>query len=233
MKKMFKTIVAVVSVASIFFTGCSDVSESVSESKNAYIADSRLGEYADIGSSIYDALELKFGSAENARNAISSMSDNEDDVISSESLLTSGLVSERVAAYITRIDFAIDSSEEATAAISAITDIELDAMKALNGEDLTAVMSYAESSKATITYFDNASDDLYSRSAWSRFRKRATRVVKKAAKAAAACAIVGAISGIPEGPIGIVTEAACGAVFGATIGTIVGIADEVDDWRQK
>ncbi|MBR4374505.1 MAG: hypothetical protein IKP49_09115 [Treponema sp.] len=232
MKKLFKTIVAAVSVASLFFTGCSDVGESVDESKNAYIADSRLGEYADIGSSIYDALALEFGSAENARNAISSMSDNDDDV-SSESLLESGLVNEKVSAYITRIDFAIDSSEEASAAISAITDIELDAMNALNGEDLTAVMSYAESSKATITYFDNAADDSFSRSAWSRFKKRVKRVMKKAAKAAAVCAVLGAISGITEGPIGMLTEAAYGAVLGATIGTIVGIADEVDDWRQK
>lgn len=231
MKKIFTTTVAAVAAMSLFLASCGDVStDSETESKVAYSSDSRFAEYAEIGTSVYAALEKEYGGSEGARAVLNGISDDEEDFASADLLVSNGYVSERAAAYIARIDRVIDESEDTSELLSRVSAIELEAMQNLEGEEQVSVMAYAESAKATVAYFDNADDDTLSRSAWSRFKKRAKRVAKKTGIGAAIGAVSGAIGGASGGPLGIVLGAVNGAVDGAVAGFTKGVYDEFKDW---
>ena len=209
MKKVFTSIVAVVLAASVFFTGCSDLTSTGATSSALGYSSS----YGTLGSEVFAALKTAFGDADSARSILNGETtiDVETSVEASNlsELLENGYVTETAASYIERIDSAIDNGDNLSDITSAISLIEDEALENLSGDDLTSVLTYAETSKATLTYFDSVDS---TRSLLSKLKKKAVSIVK----AATSGAVVGAVTGaIANGVQGAVAGAVTGAVISA------------------
>lgn len=212
MKKVFTSIVAVVLAASVFFTGCSDLTSTGATSSALGYSSS----YGTLGSEVFAALKTAFGDADSARSILNGETTIDVETSVEESnlseLLENGYVTETAASYIERIDSAIDNGDNLSDIASAISLIEDEALANLSSEDSDTVLTYAETSKAALAYFDSVDSDFSDRSAWSKFKKKAKKVVK----AAASGAVVGAVTGaIANGVQGAVAGAVTGAVISA------------------
>ncbi len=220
MKKILSSVIASLILMSFVLSGCSQLSDS--ETKTSSSSTAQFGKYSEFGASVKSGFEEKFGDAETARSAILSetivsesdeISDEnveylDEDASGAEYLLENNYISETAAAYIKRIESAIDNAGSKASFNEEVSAIENEAMENLSDSDLDNVMYYAEASKASADYW--AEDDGEARWSLRKFCRKYKHVIASAA--------IGAVTGIIKTvgknptPIGIVQGAVTGAI---------------------
>lgn len=162
MKKTISFIMSAILTTSILISSCSGIDDTSTAAESETYTGS-YGKYAQIGTDVYAALQNRFGNRENARAALNGDYDlevaDETTTPTIEELKESGAISALSASYIQRIEAAIDSELSANEVFDAIFAIEEEALEELAEIDADAVMSYAETAKATLAYFENIVDD--------------------------------------------------------------------------
>lgn len=163
MKKILSSVIASLMLVTFILYSCSHLSDE--ETKATSSSTAEFGKYSEFGASVKSGFEEKFEDAENARSALLSEtsvkeSDETDenveyldeDASSAEYLLENNYISETAAAYIKRIESAIDNAESKSGFNEEVSAIKNGAMENLSDSDLDSVMYYAEASKASADY---------------------------------------------------------------------------------
>ena len=206
MKKILSTLIAGALIASMVFTGCSDIS--VEEDKTQDSKESiSFGNYSKFGAELKSRFENSYKSYEKRSldsteyidfNDETSLIFNENES-SSNFLLRNGHISVEAAAYIDRIESFFNNEEiniDTEAVNIKITAIEQKAMEKLSGKDLDAVMYYAEAAKASVSFFsENAINNFAARWSWKKIRKIRNIVVSVAVSSTIGGALGFALSG--------------------------------------
>lgn len=212
MKKILSSVIASLMLMSFVLSGCSQLSDG--ETKTSSSSTAQFGKYSEFGASVKSRFEEKFGDAEEARSALLSetsvaeSAENSDenveyldeDVSGAEYLLENNYISETAAAYIKRIESAIDNAGSKASFNEEVSAIETEAMENLSDSDLDSVMYYAEASKASADYW--AEDDGKARFSFRKFRKRIKKIMLSSSLGTLVGGLVG--GGVSGGsPIGI------------------------------
>ena len=215
MKKILSSVIASLMFMSFVLSSCSQISDD--EAKTDSSSSANFGKYSEFGASVKSGFEEKFGDAETARSALLSEtsvkeSDETDenveyldeDASGAEYLLENNYISETAAAYIKRVESAIDNAASKAGFNKEVSAIETEAMKNLSDSDLDSVMYYAEAAKASADYW--AEDDGEARFSFRKFRKRIKKIMISSSLGTLAGGLVGgAASG--GSPIGIAAGA--------------------------
>lgn len=224
MNKIISSVIASLMLMSFVLSSCSQLSEG--ETKTSSSSSANFGKYSEFAASVKSGFEEKFGDEEEARSALLSETSTkeseensdenveylDEDVSGAEYLLENNYISETAAAYIKRIESAIDSAGSKTGFNEEVSAIETEAMENLSDSDLDSVMYYAEASKASADYWTE--DDGEARFSFRKFRKR----IKKIMISSSLGTLVGGfLGGVATGhsPIGIAAGAIGGCISSA------------------
>ena len=218
-------------IGSVFFTGCAGLDTDTDENTSSATSSNAVSEeYGAVAKAVTDALNAEFATKDEAKAFLNNFSDNESvfrnaltDSIKDET------INENVALYLEKISNAVDKAESPAQLLSNLDEVENEALENLTGDDLTAVMLSAETTRATFVYFNEVENDGKARG-WGWFKRRAAEVAKAAGIGAAlgtvTGAATGAIAGVAEAGIGAIPGAIGGAIIGGTVG---GIASGIEE----
>ena len=216
-------------IGSVFFTGCAGLDTDTDENTSSATSSNTVaGEYSSVAKAVTDTLNAEFATKDEAKAFLNNFSeDDETEEFNSsiDSLVSDGTINATVASYVKKVNAALDNANTFAEAMSNIDDVEKEAQSNLSGDDLTAVMSSAETTRATFAYFNAIENDGTARR-WGWIKRRAQKIATSAGTGAVVGAITGGVSGaITGGVAGALSGAATGAVTGAAAGAVKGATE--------
>ncbi len=227
MKRFISLAMASLFIGSVFFTGCAGLDTDTEE--NTSTSSTSVSEnYSSVAKAVTDTLNEKFATKDEAKAFLNNFSeDDETEEFNSsiDSLVSDGTINATVASYVKKVNAALDNANTFAEAMNNIDDVEKEAQSNLSGDDLTAVMSSAETTRATFAYFNAIENDGTARR-WGWIKRRVQKIATSAGTGAVVGAIYGGVSGaITGGVAGALSGAATGAVTGAAAGAVKGATE--------
>jgi len=229
MKRFISLAMASLFIGSVFFTGCAGLDTDTDENTSSATSSNAVSEeYGAVAKAVTDALNAEFATKDEAKAFLNNFSeDDETEEFNSsiDSLVSDGTINATVASYVKKVNAALDNANTFAEAMSNIDAVEKEAQSNLSGDDLTAVMSSAETTRATFAYFNDIENDGTARR-WGWIKRRVQKIATSAGTGAVVGAITGGVSGaITGGVAGALSGAATGAATGAAAGAIKGATE--------